>query len=372
VSEFTKISEGSLRKFEGGEKDPSFLQLEKLGGLYNVKPLTFFERDTPDFDATLPDFRRELPTAANVSPRGLKRIWDIDNRSVFTKALIVALGADLPKLPSFSRLTNKLAPSPEALREAFDTWQARVNKQLKFPTETPEGVFKYIRLFIDRSGCSTSVNSAPVDDYLGFFKVSAKNRKSIFVNREIRNPKRSLFTLIHELAHLLHDEEGISNPFIAKNDTEKLSNKFAAEFLAPTQAVENLVRQYSSSTLADYARLISAVSRDTLLSRQAAALRLNSLGHISKKQTSEFFAVFSKTRREISSPTAPEKVIMGRSVVIGKRLSEVGVFPAYVASVAIEKKIVDFVDIERGLGVGQSIQSDLLALARRRFEASLD
>lgn len=371
VSAFTKISDNSIRKFEAGEKDPSFSQLEKLGELYNISPLAFYAQETPEFDSTLPDFRRQAPTAANVSPRGLRRIWDIENRAKFTKSLLEALGKSAPELPSFRRLTNKRTPSPDSLRAAFESWLGVVAPTLRFG-DSPEAFFKYLRLFIDRTGCATSVNTAPIDDYLGFFKVSGRNSKSVFVNREIRNSKRSLFTLAHEFAHLLHDAEGISNPFVARNEVERESNQFAVEFLAPTDEIQRLVAQYRPSTFSDPILLINAVSRDSLLSRQAAALRLNDLDYITKKDTNAFFAMFARSRRETPTKTESKTEVKGRNVVVGKRLSEVGVFPAFVASLAIENGLVDFVDVERGLGVSESIQADVLSLARRRLEASLD
>lgn len=61
---------------------------------------------------------------------------------------------------------------------------------------------------------------------------------------------------------------------------------------------------------------------------------------------------------------------MGRSVAVGKKLSEVGVYSAYIASLAVEKKAVDVVDVERGLGISEKLQPYVFDLAKRRFEAS--
>jgi Zn-dependent peptidase ImmA (M78 family) len=44
---------------------------------------------------------------------------------------------------------------------------------------------------------------------------------------------RRLFTLAHELAHVLMGKTGISDPFVRKNAIERRCNRFAGSFLVP-------------------------------------------------------------------------------------------------------------------------------------------
>jgi Zn-dependent peptidase ImmA (M78 family)/transcriptional regulator with XRE-family HTH domain len=371
VADYTKISENRLVRFETGDLEPSIPQLTKLGDLYNAPSYSFY-RDAPlVLEATLPDFRKPNPSAANLSPKGLTRLWQIERRGKFVDDLAGALGKSAPKTVGLSRFTNQAVPEAAELRAGFDRWLATRDKSLRFSGTKEDAFQKHLRLFLEITSCSTSINSAPVDDYLGFYQSLSNTSHIIFINREVRHEKRRLFTLAHEMAHFVYREEGISNPFIAKNDIERRCNNYAARFLAPDRQVLQIVQSATSSTVNDIARLVNLVARETLLSRQAATLRLRELDIVSRKAASEFFTHLNMLRRvtEPSSETrkAPPK---GRAVVIGKMLSEVGVYAAYTASLALKNRIVDVVDVERGLGLSESIQKDVLDLAAKRFEAS--
>lgn len=290
VANHTKISEDSLKKFETGDKEPSYKQLDRLADIYNVDLYSFFLDSLPEIENMLPDFRKTNPTAANLSPKGLARLWQVERRSAFVGELVKALGKNAPNTQSIARLTNRPIPEPTELRAAFDNWVETRDKSLRFSGSAEEIVFRQLRLFLEIRSCQTVFNSAPVDDYLGFYNNLSNKNKVVFVNRDIKNSKRKLFTLAHELSHFLYEEEGVSNPFIAKNSVEKQCNAFAASFLAPDSLVFRIIGLASSSLLSDPLRLVNLVSRETLLSRQAAALRLAEMDVINARQRATVFA----------------------------------------------------------------------------------
>lgn len=372
VATYTKISENSLRKFENNEAQPSYKQLSKLGGLYNLQPYSFFEAQTPHLQETLPDFRKTRPTAANLSPKGLTRLWQVGNQATFIDDLVEALGRDAPDLLPLHRVTNRRVPSASELRVAFESWLGDRSSKLRFSGNNTENFHRHLRLFLDSHGCFTVSNDAPIEDYLGFYKKFAKNYRAIFVNRALKHDKRKLFTLAHEMAHFLHGEEGLSDPFILKNDIEKVCNTYAAKFLAPDETIFRVLDDRAAPSAVDATRLINFVSRNTLLSRQASALRLRELDVLSRASVTEFFAYVSRLKRDIEPENEPKSQgAMGAAAAAGKKLGEVGVYGAYVASVALRQRLVDVVDVERGLGISETLQPRVLSMAEKRFEASV-
>lgn len=368
TSDFTKISEASLAAFEAGEKIPSVPQLSRLASLYNVPVTSFFSNEPFDLELNLPDFRKPNPAAAALSPKGLTRLWQVQNRARFVAQIVNALGRDAPTKNSILRYTNKSRPDAAELRSGFDQWLIGVKEKAIKSGESASVFDKQLRIFLETRACATSVNGAPIDDYMGFFdKVDGKHNL-IFINSAVKNEKRRLFTLAHEVAHFVFDEEGVSNPFVANNEIERRCNRFAAEFIAPDHEVLGLVSSASFSELKEVGRLVDSISRNTWLSRQAAALRLRDLEVISNKQVSEFFSLKLTSGQE-EDQRNEVSTAMGRNVAVGRKLSEVGLFAAYSASLALRKKLVDVVDIERGLGISFAIQKDVLDLAARRFEA---
>ena len=75
-------------------------------------------------------------------------------------------------------------------------------------------------------------NLFPREDGSGF--CLAHNRHPlILINTQKQTRARRLFTLAHELAHVLMGRTGISDPFVWKNSIERRCNRFAGSFLVP-------------------------------------------------------------------------------------------------------------------------------------------
>lgn len=374
VAQFTDISARRLEMFESGDVAPTFRQLEKLGQLYNVPLYAFYSELRPNIESVPPDFRKRTPVSADLSPRGLVRIWQVEKVAEFTHQLVLALGESAPSRPDNRKrfeLTDDLA---FALRAEFDDWLGRRRSKLKMTGSLSEATFKYLRLFIESRGALTSYNDAPEEDYLGFYKEFVRGTKSIFVNRAVANDKAQLFTLAHELAHFISGTEGISNPFVSTNRTEKQSNRFAAAFLAPDPLILSIVGQAAKADRADPQTLIRLVSSQSLLGFQAAAIRLRELQILQPHQVRPVFRSFkmgSYLPQGVEKPKKRQKG-GGRGAAVGRKVSETGIFAIYVASLAIAKKIIDPVDVERGLNISENLQPDVFSMAAKRFEASID
>lgn len=368
VAEYAGISEARFRLLEAGEAEPTLNQLQKLSELYNVAPYSLFGDQPITFDDGLPDFRKATLTDAKVSPRGLTRIWSIQRQSKFVAQLLESLGQNAPKPKSLGRITNRDRPDPETLRASFDEWRSRVQVKLKLQQNSEDLFFSHIRLFADVHACNSVMNSAPEGDYLGFYSEDL-GASSIFVNREIKFTRRRIFTICHEFAHYIYDAEGISDPFLAENEVEKTCNRYAAKFIAPDKVVQKLLERSSGQ---DAVGLVNKLSSETFLSKQAAALRLVDLGHIEKRSLKIFFGHSHPSKTDGEFESQKTGTPMGRGAAIGKKLSEIGVYNAYVAACALKAKLIDRFDVAQAFGLSDNLQSSVLELAERRFEAGAD
>lgn len=86
------------------------------------------------------------------------------------------------------------------------------------------------------------------DDPLSGAAISDSGFPLIFVNSAHWTP-RSLFTLAHELGHLLlrHDHDGsiaIDDTFVGSNQDERQANAFAAAFLMPEAGIDEHISEY--------------------------------------------------------------------------------------------------------------------------------
>jgi Zn-dependent peptidase ImmA (M78 family) len=97
------------------------------------------------------------------------------------------------------------------------------------------------RKHIEDKGVFVLHDSFPYEDGSGFC-LSHPTHPLIVVNTMQQTRGRRLFTLAHELGHVLMRKSGISDPFVSRNATERLCNRFAASFLVPSSFVSALLK----------------------------------------------------------------------------------------------------------------------------------
>jgi Zn-dependent peptidase ImmA (M78 family) len=116
------------------------------------------------------------------------------------------------------------------------------NVTLEDQAEAKDAKAFYIicRKRIEDKGIFVLHDSFPEQDGSGFC-LSHPTHPVIVVNTKQQTKGRRLFTLIHELAHVLMRKSGISDPFVRENATERLCNRFAGSFLVPDAYFRQLI-----------------------------------------------------------------------------------------------------------------------------------
>jgi Zn-dependent peptidase ImmA (M78 family)/transcriptional regulator with XRE-family HTH domain len=369
VADLTNISGNRLRQFEDGDRAPSFRQLERLAEVYGIPSYYLSGKTLPNLPEIPTDFRRRQPQPAELSPAGLQKIWNAERIAQFTHQLSVELEVGKPQWHSKVPTGKPTTAFATELRAFFDEWHSLREKSLDFHGSPEQNFLGALRLFLEVQGTVVNQNDAPSDDSLGFYLDSDAGSPLIFVNRKISSRKAQLFTLAHELAHRLLDATGVSNPFLIRNDIERMCNQFAAEFLAPMRWFEALVREQPRDLLGDVFSLIRIISRRSLLSMKATGIRLVEGGYLKQEQYQHWESVVFK----IPSAEKDEEAAEAGALFApphAKRVSELGYLPIVLAMVAKDRKIIDALDIERGLGLSEGMQSDAFSLASRRVQAA--
>lgn len=119
----------------------------------------------------------------------------------------------------------------------------------------------------------------PVEEIRGF-AIADKIAPFIFINSSDSNNAK-LFTLIHELTHILLGETGISNLYfnykVIQNNIESYCNKVASEFLMPSQIFRNLWANNNKNNLEDK---IEYISIKLPVSKLAVLVKAKTLNYI--------------------------------------------------------------------------------------------
>lgn len=233
-----------------------------------VPPFVFFMERAPSLHDVLPDFRAPHP-----APRAKSR--ETTNSIRFAEGIQkTVLEGQVPgalKLPAFTATSDA----------DVDTFALKArhffNITLEDQSNAKDAREFYIicRKRIEEKGIFVLHDSFPHADGSGFC-LAHPLYPVIVVNTMQQTRGRRLFTLIHELAHVLMGKSGISDPFVRENATERLCNRFAGAFLVPSSYVATLLGTATRVNDPDYDDVRWA-SRRLKISQEASVLRLEQL-----------------------------------------------------------------------------------------------
>ena len=258
--------------WESGKDFPTYAELEKLANKFKRPLAIFFFPEAPqeisqkksfrtipeyEFDSLPPNikflFRKGLSMQEN-----LKELNNNKNTeyTTFTKSL-----------GEFSNFNSK---NIEQIRKLLD-----VSFDIQFRTNNRDEMFEIWRNSFADVGIYV-FKEAFKDNNVGGFCLYDEMYPIIFVNNSTTK-NRQIFTLFHELAHLifkgnhidLSDRDYVDN---LPNNTKKIEiicNKFAGDFLVPNSVLENIIKD---STISE--KYIEQLSDKFSVSREVIARKL--------------------------------------------------------------------------------------------------
>lgn len=257
------------------EQDPTWNQLQQVAGFFKIPLGLLFLSSPPAQEISpLPDFRTVDSTRAEVTPDILDSITWAEARQEWFRNYAVRHG--LPAVTWVRSRTTEESPVEAATTMrttlGYDEVVGIANrsdpvKGLSQAVEAAGGLVMITGIV----GGNTRRTLDP-EEFRGFSLLD-EFAPVIFVNGT-DTKSAQLFTLAHELGHLLLGTEGIDKPVLTADvvdSTEIWCNAFAAEFLVPetdllaqeatdaeVSTLDALARRYRVSTLVILRRLTDA------------------------------------------------------------------------------------------------------------------
>ncbi|MDB9422589.1 XRE family transcriptional regulator [Microcystis aeruginosa CS-563/04] len=286
-----------IEKWESGEDFPTYSQLEKLAEIYK-RPLALFFFPEPPKEAEEKQEFRTLPA------------FEIDNLETDT---IYALRQAKAMQLSLSEINEGINPSTRKIFQdvslSFRDDLSRVAGQIRNYLNV---TLEEQRLWNDRETALKNWRNAVEESGIFIFKRSFKQKEiSGFCLIDIEFPiiylnnntdkARQIFTIFHELAHILLQTNGITKSDDRYIDSlqgdnkniELFCNKFAAEFLLPN----NVFHEIMVEKIVDD-QIILKIAQDYKVSREVVLRKLLDNNLISQK---EYTLKVSEWQREYTS-----------------------------------------------------------------------
>ncbi len=278
-----------IEKWESGEDFPTYSQLEKLAEIYK-RPLALFFFPEPPLEAEEKQEFRTLPD------------FEIENLAADT---IYALRQAKAMQLSLQEINNGINPSTKKI---FQDIAVSSSDDLRILAEQ---IRNYLNVTLeeqltwnDRETALKKWRSAVEEAGIFIFKRSFKQREIsgfclidiefpiIYINNSTEK-SRQIFTIFHELAHILLQTNGITksddryiNSLQGENKyIEIFCNKFAAEFLLPNHVFSEIIRETIVNVNDnDNDKIISKISSDYKVSREVVLRKLLDNNLISQKE----------------------------------------------------------------------------------------
>jgi Zn-dependent peptidase ImmA (M78 family) len=268
IAKKIKTTVTKVKEVEEGLASFTLTQIKKLADVYHRSLAAFFTDTLPAMPA-LTDFR------VNREKRLTPQVYIAERRAYYIANKLAELTDKRSQFPDFPETLN-----PDELALEFRNYLKVTLLKSKKPEEL---LTHYKQILEERFLISIIELPLKAEDVRGF---SIFADISMVVLNEEDNPSIKLFSLFHEIYHLLKRTSGICSIDIEQKDgdIEASCNLFSAEFLVP---LDDLKEECKKFTQLDEST-ISELSEIYGVSKQVIMLRLLWLGYIHKERYEDF------------------------------------------------------------------------------------
>lgn len=338
VADKLELDVPKILEWESNGKDIPFKALETIARLYKRQIATFFLLGVPPKIKKPKDYRNLAGSDSGFSPDTLLAIR---RTSRYLQVAAEILGNSYWNnqyqwIKNFDGKHENSTREAAALREILD---ASIDEQIK--QRNLDTTFRYWRNKIEEKlGIFVFQFSMPESEIDGFSYAFDDFPFAIVVNNK-KPAARKIFTLFHELAHILKHRPGVCitdfNNFEEKQSKIELEcNDFAGKFLVPSESIK---ATRSVDDIFEYARLFN-------VSSEVYLRRLFDKGII---ENNEFFDLLKAVRDRSRSFSRKKKTGFPSQLIISKSTRGNKLFDMVVSSALSNK-------------VSFSVASDILGL----------
>lgn len=300
-----------LANLESGSVDPTHATLETMARVYRRPLITFYLLTPPaECDYGI-DYRTpDLEDSPNTISADLKALL----RNIFSRqGMLKAELEDEEDTESISFVAS------QNMSDGIERLVTRLNEVVGidltqyYAKKGPDSAFDLLRDRAHKAGAfvlldddsETYETMMGLDNFRGF-AIADSLAPFIVINGRVPKPVLS-FTLLHELAHLVLGNTGISG-IAFENDVEKFCADVASNFLLPTSELETLPVQSETEPTATAAHIEHfAASRN--LSREMVAYRVWRTGKISSQS---YRLINQRFRTEWNRSAKAQRDVLGK------------------------------------------------------------
>ena len=235
IAKFFKKETETISNWESGSSAPTYAQLEKLADKFKRPIALFFFPEVPEEPDLVNQLALRSSEIEELSPNIRLLLRHAAARQISLMELNMGLNPAETKI--FRDLHAQIGdPVTDLARQTREYLDVSVETQATW--KTPTEALRIWRDRVEEKGVFV-FKDAFQDEFVDGFSLVHDQFPVIYLNNS-RPHVRQIFSLFHELAHLLLGENGITRGIsLSGGQIERFCNQFAAEFLVPTGDLEN-------------------------------------------------------------------------------------------------------------------------------------
>lgn len=341
------ITPETIEAWERGEGSPTYAQLEMLAYEVYKRPLALFFFPAPPEEKTPRQAFRTLPDQEieNISPRLRYMLRQAQVRQIYLEQMY----EDAP--PSERHILSQLhfdihTSATEMARHVREYLGISLDAQAQWKND--DEAFKRWRDALEDSGIFI-FKEAFKDDAVSGFCLYDKRFPIIYVNNS-KPHTRQIFTLFHELAHLLSSTGGIDKPiegFIqylsgSSKQIEVRCNQFAAEILVPSTDFDQRLVGFSLAN----DKSIEQLARRYHVSREVILRKLLDREYVTRAEYEQKVREWhDQSQGFIDKESGHGNYYLTQGVYLSRRYSELAFSRLYQNKISVEQ-LADYLGIK--------------------------
>lgn len=314
-----------LPKWERGEKQPTFKQLEAFAKATHTPFGYLFLREPPEEPLPIPDFRTVKQRPLRPSSELLDTIYAMQRRRDWLREERIECEAEPLGFVGSARLGDEPTAVGQEMRRMVgldDGWTSEM--------ATWEEAVSELRRHIEQQGVMAVINGVvgnnthrklDVEEFRGF-ALTDRYAPLIFVNgADARSAQ--MFTLAHELAHVWLGSEGeglsgFEGLFPGDARVEKFCDQAAAEFLVPARELRERWRGMKGA-----AEPFQQMARHFKVSPIVVGRRALDLRLVDRRTFFEFYESYTNRERERAKRAGGGDFYNNQNTRVGERFATV-------------------------------------------------
>jgi Zn-dependent peptidase ImmA (M78 family)/transcriptional regulator with XRE-family HTH domain len=355
VAEAAGIDSEVLAQVETAPTPLSKARVMALAGALAV-PVQFLFFSRLEIAPNLPDFRTVGNRPAILTPAALARVER-------AKSILAYLNDTLFDADRRSEISGSVTQKSSVAAAASAL------QRLYRPASRPDGsieptkTFRDTRVAVEREGTLVLCDRVAGDSFRGFCFSEDGAFPLILINTAAQRPATKLFTLMHEIVHVLIGRTGVSDPNILENDVERFCNKVTASVMMPDA---EFTRYFALNEQKDVRATTNALAYHFGVSKTAAALRVSELG-ISDTFYRRWLGALPPRIPVIEEEEESEAANGGGG--IGAQISRFGYLLPKVLGKAVDARAVSVLDAYRLTNLSPKTFGELAKIGEQKLRA---